>query len=192
MYQSSLNNPSVLADFGIGWNQYPWLSDGAKRDRIPWTADVLTSGRSLYYSTYGVEYVRGTIVAAMQREADSSLLAGACPSGMDLTRDGVDGLFTELTVNYSFYLIVVVFDHWMYTGDDSVLRISMGKIEAFLDSLDSKTNSQGLLSVEGSDGKVIHYIQELSTNTYKPSTLTTTTRFRKEFRRNVTHCTLRS
>ncbi|KAL6415162.1 alpha-l-rhamnosidase [Ilyonectria robusta] len=161
MYQSSLNNPSVLADFGIGWNQYPWLSDGAKRDRIPWTADVLTSGRSLYYSTYGVEYVRGTIVAAMQREADSSLLAGACPSGMDLTRDGVDGLFTELTVNYSFYLIVVVFDHWMYTGDDSVLRISMGKIEAFLDSLDSKTNIQGLLSVEGSDALDFDYYNKV-------------------------------
>lgn len=160
MYQSNLNNPSVLADFGIGWNQYPWLSDGAKRDRIPRTADVLTSGRSLYYSTYGVEYVRGTIVAAMQREADSSLLAGACPSGMDLTRDGVDGLFTELTVNYSFYLIVVVFDYWMHMGDDSILRISMGKIEAFLDSLNSKTNSQRLLSVEGSDGKVMHYIQD--------------------------------
>ncbi|KAH6985907.1 hypothetical protein BKA56DRAFT_670134 [Ilyonectria sp. MPI-CAGE-AT-0026] len=161
MYQSSLNNPSVLADFGIGWNQYPWLSDGAKRDRIPWTADVLTSGRSLYYSTYGVEYVRGTIVAAMQREADSSLLAGACPRGMDLTRDGVDGLFTELTVNYFFYLIVVAFDYWMYTGDDSVLRISMGKIEAFLDSLDYKTNSQGLLSVEGSDALDFDYYNKV-------------------------------
>ncbi|KAJ5703544.1 alpha-l-rhamnosidase [Penicillium malachiteum] len=122
LYESGLNNPAVLADFGIGWNQFAWISDGAKRDRYPWTADIIIGGRSLYYSTAGVEYVRGNIVASMLRTG-TSLLSGGGPPGRDLTRAAKDEMFNVLTVNYSLYLILVIYDFWMHTGDDSLLNV---------------------------------------------------------------------
>ena len=65
LYTSGLNNPSVLGDFGVNWNQLPYIFDGAKRDRYAWTADIITGGPSLYYSTAGLEYIRGNIEASM-------------------------------------------------------------------------------------------------------------------------------
>ncbi|KAJ5701944.1 hypothetical protein N7488_009492 [Penicillium malachiteum] len=150
LYESGLNNPAVLADFGIGWNQFAWISDGAKRDRYPWTADIVIGGRSLYYSTAGVEYVRGNIVASMLRTC-TSLLSGGGPPGRDLTRIAKDEMFNVLTVNYSLYLILVINDFWMHTGDDSLLEICWGRVKGCLAYTEGHVDETGLLEVYNMD-----------------------------------------
>ncbi|OIW31454.1 Six-hairpin glycosidase [Coniochaeta ligniaria NRRL 30616] len=149
LYQSALNTSAVLSDFGIGWNQLPYLFDGAKRDRYPWTADIIIGGKALYYSTAGTEYVRGNILASILRENDSPLLAGGGPPGLDFGRSRRDTMFTVLTINYSLYLILVVFDYWWYTGDGSLLELAWPRITRCLSYMETKVDDRGLLDVTG-------------------------------------------
>ncbi|KAJ5720714.1 alpha-l-rhamnosidase [Penicillium malachiteum] len=160
LYESGLNNPAVLADFGIGWNQFAWISDGAKRDRYPWTADIIIGGRSLYYSTAGVEYVRGNIVTSMLRTG-TSLLSGGGPPGRDLTRTAKDEMFNVLTVNYSLYLLLVIYDFWMHTGDDSLLEICWERIKGCLAYTEDRINERGLLEVYNMDAGDYDYYNGL-------------------------------
>ena len=154
LYESGLNNAAVLSDFGIAWNQFPWISDGAKRDRYPWTADIIIGGRSLYYSTAGIEYIRGNIVASMTRNKEPSLLLpGGCPPGRDPCRDGKDGMFAVMTANYSMYLILVIYDFWMHTADNSLLLVCWQRIKGCISFLAENLTADGLLQLQGMNGK---------------------------------------
>lgn len=156
LYTSGLNTPAVLSDFGVGWNQFPFIFDGAKRDRYPWTADIITGGKTLYYSTAGSEYVRGNIVASMLRceasKATPGLLPGGAPPGTDFNRSG-DSMFTILSVNYSLYLILVIYDYWLFTGDDDLLQFCWNRVEGCLEYCKQRLNEDNLISVTGMDGK---------------------------------------
>ena len=159
LYKSGLNNPAVLGDFGLGWNQLPYIFDGAKRARYAWTADIITGGRSLYYSTAGMEFVRGNIEASMLRSLARSdkpaLLPGGVPPGREFERNPEDTMFNVLTVNYSLYLIMVFYDYWIYTGDDNFMSLYWDRIKACLAFIEEHANEQGLVEVEGMIGKFL-------------------------------------
>ncbi|KAH7010232.1 Six-hairpin glycosidase-like protein [Ilyonectria destructans] len=155
LYTSGLNTPAVLSDFGVGWNQFPFIFDGAKRDRYPWTADIIVGGKTLYYSTGGTEFVRGNIVASMLRCKGSKETPGLFPSGappgIDFSRPRGDTMFCLLAVNYSLYLILVIYDYWTFTGDDDLLLLCWDKIEGCLAYCKERLNDDNLISVSGMD-----------------------------------------
>ncbi|KAK4234235.1 Six-hairpin glycosidase [Achaetomium macrosporum] len=165
LYESGLNTPAVLSDFGIGWNQLPYIFDGAKRDRYPWTADIIVGGRALYYSTAAAEHVRGNIIASMLRGSEDSdatpLLSGGGPAGRDLTRGPRDGMFNVLTVNYSLYLILVIYDYWMYTADHTLLQTCWERIKRCVNFLEESVNDKGLLNVTGREALDYDYYNGL-------------------------------
>ncbi|KPM41903.1 hypothetical protein AK830_g4604 [Neonectria ditissima] len=155
LYTSGLNTTAVLSDFGVGWNQFPFIFDGAKRDRYPWTADIIVGGKTLYYSTAGTEYVRGNIVASMLRckasKETPGLLPGGAPPGTDFNRARDDTMFNILSVNYSLYLILVIYDYWTFTGDDDLLELCWDKIEGCLAYCRQLVNQDDLISAKGMD-----------------------------------------
>ncbi|CZR61785.1 uncharacterized protein PAC_11682 [Phialocephala subalpina] len=153
LYTSGLNNPSVLGDFGIGWNQFPYIFDGAKRDRYAWTADIIIGGPSLYYSTAGTEYIRGNIEASMLRstakDGELGLLPAGVPPGREFERPSSDTMFNILCVNYSLYLLTVLHDYWLYTGDDDFLSRYWDRVTGVLAFVETLVNDQGLVVAEG-------------------------------------------
>ncbi|KAF6844653.1 alpha-l-rhamnosidase [Colletotrichum musicola] len=167
LYESSLNTPAVLADFGLKTNQFPFVFDGAKRDRYPWTADIIVGGRSAYYSTAGSEYVRGNIVASMLRfkadEEGRGLLPGGVPPGRDFTRGLTDGFFNIETINYSLYLILVIYDYWLYTGDDALIKFCWDKLKGCLAYVAARLNDDVLVVADGIDAGDYDYYNGLQT-----------------------------
>ena len=156
LYTSGLNNPSVLGDFGINWNQLPYIFDGAKRDRYAWTADIITGGPSLYYSTAGLEYIRGNIEASMMRSTAwngaKGLLPGGNPPGREFERNPKDTMFKVLSINYSFYLIMVIHDFWLYTGDNLLIYTYWEQIKGCLAFMEDLVNDVGLITAEAMAG----------------------------------------
>ncbi|KAK0112695.1 hypothetical protein ONS95_014433 [Cadophora gregata] len=153
LYTSGLNNPSVLGDFGINWNPLPYIFDGAKRDRYAWTADIITGGPALYYSTAGLEYIRGNIEASMMRSTArngaAGLLPGGIPPGREFERSADDTMFKVLSASYSLYLILAVYDFWLYTGDDLLVSTYWEQMQGCLKFMEELANDDGLISVEG-------------------------------------------
>lgn len=128
--------------------------DGAKRDRYAWTADLITGAPALYYSTAGTEYVRGNIEASLIRaSSEPGLLPGGVPPGREFERGQHDTMFQILSVNYSLYLIIICYDYWMYTGDIALIAKYWSKIAGCLTYIENLVNEDGLVSVEGMEGK---------------------------------------
>ncbi|KAF6816800.1 alpha-l-rhamnosidase [Colletotrichum sojae] len=167
LYESGLNTSAFLADFGLKTNQFPFVFDGAKRDRYPWTADIIVGGRSAYYSIAGSEHMRGNIVASMLRfkadEEGRSLLPGGVPSGRDFTRGLTDGFFNIETINYSLYLILVIHDYWLYTGDDALIKFCWDKLKGCLAYVAARVNDDGLVVADGIDADDYDYYNGLQT-----------------------------
>jgi len=159
LYSSSLSNNAVLADFGVGWNQIPFIFDGAKRDRYAWTADIITGGLSLYYSTAGSEFIRGNIEASMLRSLarfeNPGLLPGGVPPGRAFERNPKDTMFNILNPSYSMYLIMVMFDHWLYTGEDDLIFRYWDRIVGCLAYIEELVNEDGLIYTTAKDGEPI-------------------------------------
>lgn len=152
LYSSGLNNSAVLSDFGVGWNQLPYVMDGAKRDRHAWTADLITGAHAMYYSTAGDEYVRGNIEASMLRPS-MGWLHGGIPVGRAYDRPEQDTMFEVLSVNYSLYLIIVIYDYWMFTGDLRFVERYWQRLTRCLSYVSELINSDGLVEVYGREGK---------------------------------------
>jgi hypothetical protein len=156
LYSSGLNNPAVLGDFSLGWNQLPFIFDGAKRDRFAWTADIITGGPALYYSTSGTKYIRGNIEAALLRtepdEEGNSLLPGGVTAGRNFERQKIDTGIRIMTVNYSLYLIMVIYDYWMYTGDNEFIAKYWRQIQGCFGYIEKLVNVNGLVEAYGVDG----------------------------------------
>lgn len=158
IYTSGLRTTAALADFGIGWNQLPYIFDGAKRDRFAWTADMIIGGPSVYYSTAASEHIRGNIEASILRSKRSqsvpALLPGGVPPGREFEREFEDTMFNVLSVNYSLYLTMVIYDYWMYTGDELFLRKCWVAVRMSLLYIEALVNDHGLVDVDdGMDGK---------------------------------------
>ncbi|KAI8312427.1 hypothetical protein K4K61_010191 [Colletotrichum sp. SAR11_59] len=130
-------------------------------------ADIIVGGRSAYFSTAGSEYIRGNIVASMLRfkgdETGRGLLPGGVPPGRDFTRDLTDGFFNIETINYSLYLILVIYDYWLYTGDDALVKFCWDKLKSCLAYVSARVNKDGLVCAEGFDAGDYDYYNGLQT-----------------------------
>ncbi len=158
LYTSGLNNKSVLSDFGLEWNQLPFIMDGAKRDRYAWTADIITGGPSLYYSTAGIRHVRGNIEGSMLRiktpEGEPSLLPGGSPIGKAFDWPNGDTMFEVMSISYSLYLILVIHDYWLFTGDHVLVAKYWSRISGCLEYVRRLINKDGLVEAYGMDGNI--------------------------------------
>ena len=66
--------------------------------------------------------VRLSIVASIlwaKGNRDSLALLPGGARGTDFTRGKNDGMFTIIMVNCSLYSILVIYDYWIFSGDDA-------------------------------------------------------------------------
>ncbi|KAH7389252.1 Six-hairpin glycosidase-like protein [Cadophora sp. MPI-SDFR-AT-0126] len=167
LYSSGLNNSACLGDFSTGWNQLPFIFDGAKRDRYAWTADIIIGGKGLYYSTAETKYIRGNLEASFYRtepdEAGRSLLPGGVAPGRDFARTPIDTGMRVMSVNYSLYTLMVLYDYWMHTGDHRFIFTHWQAIKGCLSYAENLVNASGLVEAHGREAGDYDYYNGLQT-----------------------------
>ncbi|KAI8301549.1 hypothetical protein K4K59_000951 [Colletotrichum sp. SAR11_240] len=89
--------------------------------------------------------------------------AGGVPPGRDFTRDLTDGFFNIETINYSLYLILVIYDYWLYTGDDALVKFCWDKLKSCIAYVSARVNKDGLVCAEGFDAGDYDYYNGLQT-----------------------------
>lgn len=61
MYFAPLTDETALDDFSLGTNPLPVSVDGSRRDRIAYAGDLDMTTSTAFASTYGHEYINGSI-----------------------------------------------------------------------------------------------------------------------------------
>lgn len=104
--------------------------DGIKRDRWVWSGDAYQSYLINYYSFFNEAVNRRTTIALR----------------------GKDPLDTHLNtiLDYSFFWMIALYDHYWYTGDLEFVRSMYKKLLGLLDFCRGRANSNGM--VEGQPG----------------------------------------
>jgi hypothetical protein len=139
IYASRLNDTSFLADFTMGTNPLNTTVDGSKRDRIAYAGDLDVALGSTMVSTYGVEYIQGTLdlIGSLQLQPGffvptAKIQQGPNPSG--LVPSNLTGL-----IGYSFNLVTAAANFYQQTGDLNLAAEWAPKIVLMLDWADSQS-----------------------------------------------------
>jgi hypothetical protein len=90
--------------------------DGAKRDRLVWTADLAPAGAAIYSSTYETEAIRDSLLSLSAFQEKSGYIP-ACSPGPIPARVA-SGFFGD----YVAWWVVVLYQYYMHTGDSGLMR----------------------------------------------------------------------
>lgn len=101
--------------------------DGIKRDRWIWSGDAYQSYLMNFY-TFFDEAVNKRTIHALR--------------GQDPVKTHINTI-----LDYSFYWIIGIYDHFLYTGDTSFVKEIYPKMEGLIDFCISRSNNNGM--VEG-------------------------------------------
>ena len=112
-------------------NSREFYLDGIKRDRWVWAGDAYQSFIINPYLYFDKEIMRRTILS----------LLGTPPYKQHVN-----------TINdYSFYLIISVYDYWFMTGDTEFVSIVYPKVKALYDFCVSRLDENGFVSERPGD-----------------------------------------
>ena len=120
----------------------PYLSDGAKRDRLVWSGDLWWAQRNMYFAfAADSPYMPGSI----RMLADSQLPCGYMqaapfPEAHAPFADGDWGHFGS--DEFAAWFIPVLHDHVLYTGDREMARTMLPAVGKLLGYLMRHTNSE--------------------------------------------------
>ncbi|KAF7590357.1 hypothetical protein BBP40_002960 [Aspergillus hancockii] len=138
MYSSSLKDRSVLLDFILGTNPLPVTVDGARRDRIAYAGDLDIAAGSSFASTYGQEYLNGTIHLL----GSSQMLPGFFSPTVKIQEspraEDIQANITGL-IGYSFSLVTAMAQYYQMTGEERFPHQWADRITRFLEWVDNQT-----------------------------------------------------
>ena len=120
----------------------PFVSDGAKRDRLVWSGDLYWAGRNFYYAFGDSSLMRKTI-GLLARNQTPEGYVHACPyAEQPAPKAGDWGAFES--DEFAAWFIPVLHDYWRHTGDDSAVREFLPNVRRLLDYLGRFTREDGL------------------------------------------------
>ena len=120
----------------------PFVSDGAKRDRLIWSGDLYWAGRNFYYAFNDCSLMRKTIGLLARNQTPEGYIH-ACPYAEQPTpKDGDYGPFES--DEFAAWFIPVLHDYWRHTGDDGVVREFYPNVRRLLGYLGRFTREDGL------------------------------------------------
>lgn len=146
VYSSSLTDESALQDFLVGTNPLPASVDGSRRDRIAYGGDLDITTPSSFASTYGHEYINGSItLLGSYRMLPGFFMPYAKVQQPPRTSDiqvNITGL-----IGYSFNLVSAMAQYYEQTGDSLFLSLWAPKATRLFDWAHSQTLSNGLFNI---------------------------------------------
>lgn len=98
-----------------------FLADGAKRDRLVWSGDLYFAQRNSYYAHAQQRYLSDSLrMLALNQTPDGYVHASPYPERCEPPANTDYGPFPS--DEFAAWLIPVAWDHYLYTGDMTVLR----------------------------------------------------------------------
>lgn len=120
----------------------PFVSDGAKRDRLVWSGDLYWAGRNFFYAFGDCSIMRRTIALLARNQTPEGYIH-ACPYAEQPTpKSGDFGSFES--DEFAAWFIPVLHDYWFHTGDDSAAREFFPNVKRLLNYLGGFTRDDGL------------------------------------------------
>ena len=120
----------------------PYVSDGAKRDRLLWSGDLYWAGRNFYYA-FGDSSLMRKSIALMARNQTPEGYVHACPyAEQPAPKSGDWGAFES--DEFAAWLVPVLHDYWRHTGDDGAAREFLPNVRRLLGYLGRFTREDGL------------------------------------------------
>lgn len=147
VYSSALNDDKFLADFFMGPNPINATVDGSKRDRIAYTGDLDVSAGSTLASTFGTEYVLGTLNLFAGYQALPGFFV---PTAKIQQQPSLGPFQTNMTglIGYSFNILCAVSKYYQSTGNITLAKDWAPRIVHMLEWAHSQTlPEKGLFNV---------------------------------------------
>ena len=122
----------------------PFLSDGAKRDRLVWSGDLWFAQRNMY-AAWGPDspYMPGSLrLLADNQTADGYIQACPYPDAHGPLAAGDCGPFPS--DEFAAWFVPVLWDHLLYTGDFALVRELYGPALRLMDYLRARTGGDGI------------------------------------------------
>ncbi len=125
-----INKIYDVSEYTLRLNCRMFIQDGIKRDRWVWSGDAYQSYFADYYSYFDLPLVERTMLALRGREP----------------------IFKHINtiVDYSFYWIIAIKNHYMYTGDLCLVKNNYKSLVSLMDFCVGRANKDGL--IEGIKG----------------------------------------
>ena len=114
---------------------YPYLSDGAKRDRLVWSGDLWWAQRNMYVAfASNSPYMPGSIRMLGENQTPEGYVQ-ACPypESHGPLKNGDWGPFGS--DEFAAWFVPVVWDNYFYTGDAAVTREAFPRVCKLMDYL---------------------------------------------------------
>lgn len=110
-----------LSDDYIFTRSLPFLSDGAKRDRLPWIGDLDWAGRNIYYAFSELKYMWGSLLMFARHQTPEGYIWGTCyPEDTAPLLAGEYGYY-ESDI-FSAWFVPTLWDYLLFTGKTEQVR----------------------------------------------------------------------
>lgn len=146
MYSSSLNDAAALQDFLLGTNPMPVSVDGSRRDRIAYAGDLDMSTDTAFASTYGYEYINGSIELLGSFQLLPGFFVPNAKVQQSPRKYDIQANVTGL-IGYSFSLVSAMAHFYEQTGDTEFLNRWAPKAVRLFDWAHSQTLPNYLLNI---------------------------------------------
>lgn len=123
---------------------YAYLSDGAKRDRLVWSGDLWWADLNMYYAFGpGSPYMPGSIrMLAENQTPEGYVQACPYPESHGPLKTGEYGPFQS--DEFAAWLVPVVYNYWLYTGDEKLVTDILPVLEKLMAYLESHCRDDGI------------------------------------------------
>ena len=120
----------------------PFVADGAKRDRLIWSGDLWWAGRNLYYGVTDQYGMRDSLKLLAFNQTPEGYVH-ACPYSEGAKPKAGDwGMFES--DEFAAWFVPVLWDYYLYTGDDATLRELFPALEKLMDYLKPFVGKDGI------------------------------------------------
>lgn len=144
-----------------------FVSDGAKRDRMPWSGDLEWAGKSAYYCFGSKSKMKNTLQMLLDKQNPEGYFFAVCyPEDTKKPTSKDWGLYQSDT--FCMWLPIVSYRYALFTGDVGFLKKNYVKIRKSLCYLESQIGKNGFFyqRYETSKGLWDNDLGDVGTNTY--------------------------
>lgn len=145
----------------------PFVSDGAKRDRLPWIGDLDWAGRNIYYAFKNFKAMPETLRMFAFNQTPEGYVWGTCyPENTKKPEIGDYGYY-ESDI-FSAWILPTLADYLLFTGDTAFCEEIYPNIKADVDYLWRFVESDGLFNQRYATSKGLwdHVLNDMGKFTY--------------------------
>lgn len=169
LYSLAVNGKKIqnkLSNFSAFYGEW-FVSDGSKRDRLPWSGDLEWAGRSAYYCFGDSNKMKNTLnMLTNKQNPEGYFFAVTYPEDRTKPQSRDWGLYQSDT--FSIWIPIVCYNYALFTGDVKWLKSQFNALKKSLNYIEENIFDNGLFyqRYETSKGLWDNNLGDTGTNTY--------------------------